>query len=79
MFCTDSLENLATWHTVKAAQWIPAKNIYVVGLDSLVAEFFHLNRRFCITLASAAPSLQNLVASQDLVGAGRRQVRWGSN
>lgn len=48
MLCTDSLENLATLHTVKAAEWIPAKNIYVVGLGDLIPKFLQSNRRLSV-------------------------------
>ena len=42
--------NAAFRFTLKASHHIPAQNIHVVCLGYLIAESFHLNRRFCITL-----------------------------
>ena len=52
MLSTDSFEDLIVQvqAALNAAKRIPAQNIHVVCLDELVAESFHLNRRFCITL-----------------------------
>jgi hypothetical protein len=48
MFCTDSLEDMAVLLAAKAAQWIPAKNIYVVRLGDLIPKLFQPNGRLAV-------------------------------
>ena len=50
MLCADSLEDVAVWLGLKAAQWVPAQNVHVVCLGYFVPELFDPNRRLCIAL-----------------------------
>ena len=48
MRCTDSLENVAVWLGLKAAQWVSAQSVKIVCLGYFVPEVFDSNRRLCI-------------------------------
>ena len=50
MLCADSLEDVAVWLGLKAAQWVSAQNIHVVCFDYFVPEMLDSNRRLCIAL-----------------------------
>jgi hypothetical protein len=50
MLCADSLEDVAVWLDVKAAQWISAQSVKIVCLGYFVPEVFDSNRRLCIAL-----------------------------
>jgi len=50
MLCADSLEDVAVWLDVKAAQWISAQSVKIVSLGYFVPEVFDSNRRLCIAL-----------------------------
>src|SRR5437899_1468839 len=48
MRSTDSLEDVAVWLGLKAAEWVSAQSVKIVCLGYFVPEVFDSNPRLCI-------------------------------